>query len=202
MNDIVEFLKHKDWFTEAYSYKPTQRFWTFKAALNIFLQRGLMNIVETGTTRQADDWGAGMSTTIFGSFCRKYNKRLWTVDIDSKAIELCRTITKIYNAHIEYVVSDSVDFLLKYPEKIDLLYLDSLDCPEHDVSDSPRVVEAQEHQLKEVKAAQDKLVDNSIILLDDSGFESGGKTKLARKFLRDNEWMELINQQQSLWIRK
>lgn len=199
---MEEFTKFKDWFTEKYSYKNTQRFWTFKAALNIFLQRGLTNIVETGTTRFADDWGAGMSTTIFGDFAKKYEKKLWTVDIDPEAIKVCQTITEEYRENITYVVGDSIEFLKNFNGIIDLLYLDSFDCHETVPADSPIIKNAQEHQLKEIQAAWDKLTDNSIILLDDSGFESGGKTELTRKFLRENGWLEILNQQQSLWIKK
>lgn len=197
---VNEFLKHLDWFTEAYSRKPTQRFWTFKAALNIFLQRGLTNIVETGTTRNEDDWGAGMSTTLFGDFCKKYGKTLDTVDINAEAIKLCQMITKEYKDVTNYVVGDSVEFLQNYPETIGLLYLDSFDCHETAPADAPIIMEAQAHQLKEIKAANDKLTDRSIILLDDSGFENGGKTELTRKYLREKGWMEIMNQQQSLWI--
>ncbi|TSC90703.1 MAG: Uncharacterized protein CEN92_421, partial [Candidatus Berkelbacteria bacterium Licking1014_96] len=48
---------------------------------------------------------------------------------------------------IEYVISDSVEFLKGYIGEIGLLYLDSFDCPIDGSDPTP----AQEHNLKEIR---------------------------------------------------
>jgi len=199
MNDFICF---NDWFTEKYQEKSGVRFWSFKVALNILLQRGGTNIVETGTIRMKDDWGGGMSTLLLGDFCKHYDKHLWTVDIDPNAIEVCKEITADFKDHITYVVSDSIAFLKGFDQKIDFLYLDSLDCPEYLEANSPDLIVTQQHQLNELKAAWDKLTDNPVVLLDDNRWENGGKTKLTNAFLKEKGWLCLIDYQQSLWVKK
>ena len=69
---------------------------------------------------------------------------------------------------------DSLIFLNEFREKIDLLYLDSLDG--HDP------ISASKHQLKEAEIAISKLHEKSLILLDDKG----SKTNHSIKFLLTN----------------
>jgi SAM-dependent methyltransferase len=196
-----DFVCWKDWFTEKYRELSDSRFWSFKVALNIAFQRGFTNFVETGTTRLVDDWGGGMSTLVLGDYCKHYGKHLWTIDIDPKCIEVAQQITSEFKDNITYVVNDSLYFLQTFNQQVDFLYLDSLDCPEYDAPDSPRLKQAQEHQLNELKAAWDKLAPNAIVLLDDNGFENGGKAKLSREYLKEKGWTELVSFQQSLWIK-
>ena len=200
---MSNFLDYGNWFDEKYRLKIGEgvRYFSSKIALNLLLQRGGVNIVETGTTRALDDFGgAGMSTIFFGDFAKTYSKHLWTVDILPEAIELCMGVTKEYASNISYEIGDSLVFLKTFPEKIDLLYLDSMDCPT-DFADMPTLLKSQEHQLHEVETAWDKLTDNSIILLDDCGFENGGKGKFARDFIRGKGWTELLCDYQSLWVK-
>jgi len=198
---MEDFIQFQDWFTQKYIDKSASRFWTFKAGLNIALQRGAMNFVETGCIRLEDDWGGGMSTWLLGEVCHKYSKHLWTVDISPDNIKLCQKITEAYKDNITYVINDSVAFLKDFNQQIDFLYLDSLDCLEYDSPDSPALISAQEHQLKEVESIWDKLSERAVILLDDNGFANGGKTKLTKQFLKQNGWIEVLSHHQSLWIR-
>jgi predicted O-methyltransferase YrrM len=172
------------------------RYLSVKVALELFKGQ---NIVETGTIRGKDDWGAGMSTLIFADFCKTYNHHLFTVDIDAAIMDISREITKDYAVYISYIVNDSVTFLKNFNQQIDFLYLDSMDCPEYDSPYSFALIASQIHQLKEIEAAWDKLSDGAVILLDDNKFENGGKTKLAKYFLRDKGCRELINDKQALW---
>ncbi|HUV42305.1 MAG TPA: class I SAM-dependent methyltransferase [Patescibacteria group bacterium] len=196
MENFLDF--NKDWFFKKYHKKAIKRYWTWKAALNLFLQRGGKNIVETGTIRQKNDWGGGMSTLILGDFCKKYNKHLWTVDIEPEAIEVAKQVTKRFAGDINYFVSDSIEFLTKFNFPIDLLYLDSFDCPlELDKDPLP----AQSHQLKELKAAWPKLSKKAVVLLDDSGHPNGGKTRFSKEFLRKKGLEMVLEYRQSLWIK-
>lgn len=199
MNDFFGF---NDWFTAKYLIKSSQRFHSFKAALNIILQRGFGNIVETGTTRMVDDWGAGMSTYLFGDFAKHYGKHVWTVDILSSAIEICKKVTEEFKDQITYTVGDSVKFLESFESQIDLLYLDSMDCPIEVQADSPDLLASQNHQLAELKAAWEKLSYHPVILLDDNWFSNGGKAKLSKEFLQQKDYLCLMDYQQSLWIKK
>ncbi len=190
---------YKSWFFKRYSNKPTKRYWSFKIALNILLQRGGKNIVETGCVRQEKDWGAGMSTLHFAEFCSYYGLIFNTVDIDPEAIALAKRIIKPFDEFVKFNCMDSVKFLDDFNDPIDLLYLDSMDCdprPEADISGP------QKHQLAELKAAYPNLHDKSIVLLDDNNFENGGKAKLTKDFLRAGGWLELMTWKQSLWIKE
>ena len=160
-------------------------------------------IVETGTTRLPDDWGAGMATLVFGDFCKEHNFHLFTVDNDSNAIEIAKEVTKEFAVFTTYVVNDSIAFLQRFDQPIDLLYLDSMDCPEYDSPTSPQLIASQIHQELELKAAWSKLSKDPVILLDDNQFANGGKTKLAKVLLKERGFKELdtVSGKQSLWIR-
>ena len=175
------------------------RFPTMAKALELFEKMDFDCMVETGTIRLKDDWGAGMSTLVFGDFAKSHNRRLYTCDIDPKNIELCKEITKDFEKHIAYRVSDSVTFLKDFDEMIDFLYLDSMDCPEHDDMDSPALMASQMHQFNELKAAWDKLRTGSLILLDDNDFVNGGKTRMTKLELKRLGATEIMGGKQSLW---
>jgi hypothetical protein len=188
------------WFTETFTSSGA-RFKSFHDALQLFVEREGKTIVETGTTRMVDDWGAGMSTVIFADVCKHYGGHIWTVDIEPKNMDCCREITHLFKPQIDYVVSDSLTFLRSWTIPIDLLYLDSMDCPLVDNPDDPELIKSQGHQLQELTIAFPMLHDKSIVLLDDVSFANGGKGKLSRKFLAELGWTELIFSQQSLWVK-
>jgi SAM-dependent methyltransferase len=199
-----DFIKWNDWWSQKYRFRIGEgvRYFTTKIALNIFHYRKGTNIVETGTIRALDDMaGGGYSTLLFGDYAQHYKKKFWTVDILPEAIELSKKETEGFNSTTNFVISDSVKFLEEFPEKIDLLYLDSMDCPEYDEAESPALVASQEHQLKEIKAAWDKLHAGSVILLDDNNFENGGKCKLSVEYLLGNGWTPLMADKQVLLIQ-
>jgi len=199
---MEEFLfVENDWlykrFHERLEFVRSPRYLTFKVALNLFLQGGGELIVETGTQRLIDDPGGG-STTLFGAFCARYGKRLITVDINPLALKVAMDATKEFRAYITYVRMDSVEFLRQFEEPIDLLYLDSLDCPLPPAD----ATEAQVHQLNELKAAYKNLHAGSIYVGDDNNFANGGKTRLAKRFLlKTGEWMCVLDAGQTVWVK-
>ncbi len=194
MND---FLFINSWFDQKYRVKSDGRYSTFKTALNLLNQLGGKNIVETGTTRMVDDFGAGYSTVMFADYLTKYGGKIWTVDISQANIDTCKLVTKEFETVVSYHVQDSLAFLANFKEKIDLLYLDSFDYPLDGTDPTP----CQEHQLKEFKLAEHLLTDSSIVLLDDNNFDNGGKTKLTKNYLISKGWTCLLDLQQSLFIR-
>lgn len=192
----MEFVEVNSWF-DAYRDRSSERFWTFRAALNLFKQREGKVIVETGTTRLANDWGAGMSTVLFGEFCKRYGGKIYTVDIDPANIATCKVVTQAYQEWLSYHVDDSLHFLKDFKDTIDLLYLDSLDFPIDGSDPTP----CQLHQLQEFKLVEKQLHDWSIVLLDDNNFPTGGKAKLTKHYLAERGWQCVLDSQQSLFIK-
>lgn len=159
-------------------------------------------IVETGSTRMEEDWGAGMATLVFGDFCKSLTQyHLFTVDIDHEVLESCKKITEEFSTFITYVEGDSAEFLKDFNQTIDLLYLDSMDCPEYDGPESFYLLKSQLHQLRELEFSISKLSQNPIILLDDNGFKNGGKTRLTKLVLPSFGFKEIMHGKQSLWVK-
>lgn len=197
MEDFLFF--DRDWLYKLYEYLEfvrSPKYLTFKAALNLFLQANGQIIVETGTQRLKDDPG-GCSTTLFGAFCNKYGKKLFTVDVNPLNMKVSMDVTVEFKDCITYVLMDSVEFLLGFEEPIGLLYLDSLDCPaEGDAT------EAQIHNLNELKASYKNLHVGSLVLIDDNSFANGGKSRLSKRFLlKSQEWQCILDAGQTLWIK-
>lgn len=199
---MKDFVYWNDWWTQKYRHLIGEgvRYFPMKIALNLLIQRNGTNIIETGTTRAINDFGgAGMATIFFGDFCKRYNKHLWTVDILPEAISLSKSLTTEFTDNITYVIDDSLNFLKEFNDKIDLLYLDSYDYPLDENPEESLV--SQTHQLNEFKAAEDKLHDKSIVLLDDNSWKNGGKCKLTKEYLIEKGWTCLLDDFQSLWIK-
>ena len=190
----------EDWLFQRYShleFVKSPKYLTFKTALNLFLQNNGQLIVETGTQRMRDDPG-GCSTTLFGAFCAKYGKRLITVDNNPLHLKISMDCTREFRDYISYVLKDSVEFLSEFTGAIDLLYLDSLDCPLPPAD----ATEAQQHNLNELKAAYKNLHVGSLVLIDDNNFENGGKSWLSKRFLlKSGEFYCILDHGQTLWER-
>lgn len=183
------------WYIEKYQNKSCDRFNTFKLALKyLYSYEDLPNIVETGTIRVENDFGAGYSTYIFGECISIFGGSLTTIDNDPTNIETSKRLTNEFKSNIKYVLDDSLRVLRNYNEKIDLLYLDSFDCPiEGDASES------QLHNLKEFMLIEPRLHKNTLILIDDVNFPNGGKAKLTHEYLESNNYKLICKHQQSLW---
>ena len=199
---MKDFLQSGSWFEKKYKEKSGTRYPTFKLALNLFLQRYGHTIVELGTTKHEEDWGAGMSTLLFAEVVGKYGGKIYTIDNYPPHLEACKHITEPWAGSIVYVESDSLEFLKTFDEKIDLLYLDTMDYPLTPQEGPPGP--CQEHQLKELELAYPNLSPKAAVLLDDNEVLDfpDGKTKLAKEFLFKKKWTLLYDGQQSLWVRK
>jgi glycosyltransferase involved in cell wall biosynthesis len=179
--DIYDFHQ---WFSNKFRARLASRYHTFYQALLLALVRNAKHLVETGTARDADNWaGDGESTYVFGTFARRYGCRLWTCDIEEAHIATARRLTAPFKDHIEYVVSDSVEFLQKFDRPIDLLYLDSYDFEPDEDPNPP-----QDHALREAQAALPALHGQSIVLVDDCSLPHGGKGGKVVPFLLEKGW--------------
>jgi predicted O-methyltransferase YrrM len=200
-NPFADFLFFEnDWLQKEFQhleFVQSPKYPTFKIALNLFLQNNGKTIVETGTQRMINDPG-GCSTLLFGAFCAHYLCTLVTVDNDPDHMATSKQITEKYKNYIIYKLMDSLKYLHERKEPIDLLYLDSLDCP----LPPKDATEAQIHNLNELQVAYDKLHKGSIILIDDNNFENGGKSRLSKRFLLvTGEWQCLLDYGQTVWIK-
>jgi hypothetical protein len=195
----------ENWFYARYFYDgQNSRYYTFQVALNLLNQRSSEPLIlETGCQREEEDVGAGMSTSIFAEYIQRYGGNLISVDNEPIHLNRARGYMKNFpEADVQLVQSDSVEFLRIFPGSVDLLYLDSLDYPVGDnEGDKEMERAAQEHNLNEFLAIEEKLAENTIVLLDDNTLPSGGKPRLLKEHLLGKGWTCLLDLQQSLWIR-
>jgi hypothetical protein len=154
----------------------------FKIGLNLLHQEKHLSpiIVETGTQRAIDDPG-GCSTTLFGYYLSVVGGHLWTCDISPVSMIVSMKATVEYKDSITYITADSISFLENFGGRaIDLLFLDSMDCPIDGDATKP-----QEHQLKEFLASEKLLNKGAVLVMDDTNFTNGGKTRMLKNFILD-----------------
>ena len=184
------------WFAETFQHRLGVRYRTFFEALMLALARNAATIVETGTARYPENWEFdGLSTMVFGAFAERYGATLWTCDVLPAHIAIARDLTAPLAARIEYVVSDSVEFLGRFRGPIDLLYLDAVDLD----ADAPHV--ARDHALREGQAALHALHERSIVLIDDCNTPGGGKGDALVPFLLCQGWRVARRGYQTLLTR-
>lgn len=174
-----------------------RKFQTFHIATELFSKSHSKTIVETGTIRSKDDWGAGYSTFLFAWYVHLFGGILISVDNNAASIRFARTVTDKFSTNVRYVIKDSVKFLTGFTNPIGLLYLDSLDSGNKEQSEN-----ASRHQLKEIEAAISKIDRNGVVLLDDAFMDGGGKSIYSRKFLESCGWREVMIDMQSVWTRQ
>ena len=181
-------------FLNKYLHPKNKRFNSFKKSLEIAESKNLKIIVETGTSRgkrkflffSKYNWKDGMSTLMFCEYAKYINGKLFSCDVNPLNIKFAKRFTKKFINYVNFIESDSIIFLKNFKNKIDFLYLDSLDG--HNSN------EASLHQLYEAKSAIDKLHKNSLILLDDKNLKTTQSLEflLANKFKILNETDEQI----------
>ena len=175
-------------FLEDFNHPKNIRFKSFEKALTIADQRDLKTIVETGVARgkikfffiKKFNWKDGMSTLLLSEYAKYKNGHLHACDIEKKNVDNAKYFSKKNKNFCSFYVDDSINFLKKFQNEINFLYLDSLDG---------QMPGANEHQLAEFKAAEKYLSENCIILLDDKG----SKTKLSSNYMQKNG-LKIINE--------
>jgi hypothetical protein len=126
-------------------------------------------IVETGTSRQPNNWrGDGQSTILWDRFVYLYDGMVFSVDI---SMENCQAAASQCSPKTTLVCSDSVSFLNQVGlADVDLLYMDSFDVDFN--APHPSAL----HHLKELCASWCKLKSGCIIAVDDHNFGVGKGT--------------------------
>jgi hypothetical protein len=152
-------------------------------ALDRIASREAPVVVETGCVRGADDWGAGCFGYVVGAWLWLHEAgKLIAVDNDASRLATARKLLEAFGSRVELANHDSVRWLATNRQKIDLLYLDSLDV-EHPMH--------AEHCLAEAQAAMQSLAKDSFILIDDTPWSRGGwagKGRLAIPWLINHGW--------------
>jgi len=223
----------KEIFKTLYNFKIDTKFWDtinltqferdncrnrpafyLKKAIEIANILKLKTVVEIGATRHAvsnecvDFWNKPHEF-ISPSCCRDgHSSIFWslegfdihTVDIDVNCIkQLNLSFENINkptpsNLHI-HIPRDGIDFLKRFDKRIEILFLDGWDLG------TPYY---REKHLEAFIAAQDKLADTHLVLIDDTDFKTkdGGKDALLSPRLLDMGYHLLFNGRQTLFINK
>jgi hypothetical protein len=151
-------------------------------------------ILETGCIRdEREDGPDGQSTLILAALAKEIGASLFSVDLDLDHIDV--SLRRLKNAGLEekvtFVNKDSVAFLEGSPHIFGAVYLDSFDFKPHDPLPS------QIHQLNEVKLAYAS--SKQVIMMDDCNLPFGGKAFLAKKWLSQNNFVEIADDYQSIF---
>ncbi len=186
----MQFINH-------YNNPKNIRFESFKFALTEANKRGHKTIVETGVARGKTkfffinkiNWLDGMSTLIFSDYAKFVDGFLYSFDIEKKNIKNAKKFTKKNSNFIKFTQDDSLNFLKNFDQKIDFLYLDSLDG---------QFENASNHQLNEIKLAENNLHQNSLVLLDDKG----QKTKLSLEYMINSKFKIINETKQQVLLSK
>lgn len=206
---------------------PKSRYETFKEAFEHFENTKGSIIVELGTSRSFNhggligcnsndvnywqpenpeswDWGAGFFTRMAAHCLEYFQPEIHTVDINSSHISRSKVMTAEYCHLIHYHIEDSVAFLRGFPNKIDLIYLDT--------GDMTPIEPTALLQLEEVKALVEcnLLADNGLILIDDVKNQTPkkfgetsdyGKSKYSLPYLLENGF-EIVTEGYQYILRK
>lgn len=176
------------------------RYKTFHEVLTMLNARDIKVIVETGTERWQEPQycfdGDGGATIIFGHWAHENGAKMYSVDIDPTHVRFAKANTESYRDCLSIILSDSVAYLKEFDQPIDFLYLDSYDYNENNPGPP------QQHCLNEVLAAEDKLTENAIVMIDDCNIPGGGKGKRAIEYLLSRGWSLHRNFHHVILVRK
>ena len=199
----LKFIKHKSLYPfMPFKYNFRRRRVTFKRVLQLLNERNAKTLIETGTSRKGlkGTRNDGAATIVFGKWAKQNNAKLFSVDISEDSIQGSREeldkqgLSQYVSLHLD----DSLNFLKNFEEQVDFLYLDSYDYSRTDVEIQKA---SQEHHLKEFKLIEDKLHDNTIVLIDDCGLPGGGKGKTVIEYMKTKGWNVVIDAYQVLLLK-
>ncbi len=198
-----KLIKHKSLYPfMPLKYNFKKRRVTFKKVLELLSQINAKVLIETGTSREGLKGvkSQGAASIVFGKWAKENEAILHSVDISEESIRVAKMEIEVQklDKYVELHLSDSVEFLTNFKEKVDLLYLDSYDYSE-DVEVQKK---SQEHHLKEFKAIENQLHKNSIVLIDDCKLPGGGKGKTVIAYMQTKGWQILIEKYQVLLLHK
>lgn len=200
---LIKLRKHKSLYPLLpKKYNFGKRRDTLKKVLEMMELRQARVLLETGIARDGlrRTKGDGASTILFGQWAKLHNAKLYSVDIDAQAVAVAnREIKQMgLDEHVFTQVSDSIEYLSRFTQPVDLLYLDSYD---YDKRDQVIQKASQEHHLKEFKAIENQLGDQTVVLIDDCNLPGGGKGKSVIVHMLANGW-EVVMQDYQVILQK
>ena len=174
---------------------------TLREVLRLLDERGARILLETGVARMGleKSKGDGASTIVFGLWAKNNDAHLYSVDIDPEATRRAGVAVDAMDLgdSVTLVTSDSVEYLDEFTDSVDFLYLDSYD---YHKTDTAIQTASQEHHLKEIKAIEGCLHDDTIILIDDCDMPNGGKGKLVIERLTAQGWKVHMSEYQVIQV--
>ncbi|GJM27534.1 MAG: hypothetical protein DHS20C17_01690 [Cyclobacteriaceae bacterium] len=175
---------------------------TLKKVLEMLDAREAKVLLETGISREGlkNTKGDGASTILFGIWAKQHQAKLYSVDIDPKAVSVANKQIDAMDL-TDYVfthVSDSVAYLKLFDQQVGFLYLDSYDYDKRDKSIQKM---SQLHHLNEFKAIESRLKDNCVVLIDDCNLPGGGKGKTVIEYMLKRNW-EIVMQEYQVILQK
>lgn len=186
-----------------FKYNFRRRRITFAKTLKLLDERKAKIIIETGTSRLGlkNTKGDGGATIVFGKWAQQNNAKMHSVDISEDSVKGSQheVNNQGLNATVTVHLNDSLEFLKTFEDSVDFLYLDSYD---YSRTDTDTQIRSQEHHLKEFKLIENKLHDDSIVLIDDCGLPGGGKGKIVVEYMLKKDWKVLIDAYQILLVKK
>lgn len=199
---IGKFVKHKSLYPfMPFRFDFRKRRDSFKFCLQLLDQIKAKVILETGTSREGLKGAKsnGAATIVFGKWAKKNAAILHSVDINRESVNNAQV--EVNRQALQDVVtihhSDSLEFLARFKNPVDFLYLDSYDYS----TDIEVQKNSQEHHLKEFKAIEGQLHRNTIVLIDDCDLPNGGKGKLVIHYMLQNGWKVIMDAYQVLLVR-
>lgn len=154
-------------------------------------------IVETGATREPDNWGGdGQSTRVWDALVTAVGGEVWTCDIDQQAVEVTRSLV---SARVQVHHGDSLAYLPRLTQYVvnkfgqaDLVYLDSYDID----WGNPRP--SMDHHRAELDAAWGMLGPGSIVAVDDNRDDCGKGMAVGMELLR-RRWQPMLQTYVRAW---
>ncbi len=200
---LGKFIKHKSLYPfMPFKYDFRKRRNTYKRVLSLLEVTNSKILIETGTSREGLKGAKsnGAATIVYGKWAKINNAHLHSVDISEKSIRVAKQEVEKQNlsSNVTLHLNDSVEFLNKFEQKVDFLYLDSYDY----TNDKAQQLLSQKHHLDEFKAIEDKLHKNTIVLIDDCDLEGGGKGKLVIEYMKEKDWLIEMEAYQVLLLHK
>lgn len=200
---IGKLVKHKSLYPfMPFKYDFRKRRDTFRKTMELLDNTGAKMIIETGTSREGLKGAKsnGAATIVFGKWASRNNAFVHSVDISEASVTHAQK--EVDRQHLQDFVkihlSDSLVFLEKFDQKVDLLYLDSYDYS----NDIDVQKKSQQHHLEEFKRIEDQLHENTLVLIDDCDLPNGGKGKSVIAYMLERGWKVLMESYQVLLVRE
>lgn len=175
---------------------------TLRETLNLLEARGSRILVETGIARQGlkQCKGDGASTIVLAQWAAQQQAHLYSVDIDPAASVTAGEVLQAMNlaSFVTLTVGDSIGYLTDFDQPVDFLYLDSYDYHKRDRSIQQA---SQQHHLNEFIAIEQRLHDDSVVLIDDCDLPGGGKGKTVIDLMLKRGWKIHMERYQVILIR-